>query len=106
LVTNQPPASGPSAAIPPITEPQIPKAIARSRPRNVAFTIESVAGRISAAPTPCRKRPARRTVPGGASAVIRLAPRKTRRPQMNTRRRPVTSPTRPTLIRSAAKTSE
>ena len=91
--------------MPPIVDPQMPNAIARSRPWKVAFTIESVEGRISAPPTPWRNRP-RSTVPFGARAVTRLAARKTTRPSTKTRRLPPTSPTRPTLISSAAKTSE
>ena len=81
------------AAKPPIVEPQMAKATARSLPTNSAFTVESVAGRIIAPPIPWRNRPTMSTEPLGAVAATRLAPMNTTTPVRKSRRRPQRSPT-------------
>ncbi len=105
-VVSQPPTSGPTAAMPPIVEPQTAKAMARSRPAKTAFTVDRVDGRIIAAPTPCSTRAAMSIVPPTANPARTLATTKTTMPRRNSRRRPWMSPTRPTVSSSAAKTSE
>ena len=55
-VVSQPPSSGPSAAVPPIVEPQTAKAMARSRPRNPALSMDSEVGSIIAPAMPCSTR--------------------------------------------------
>ena len=52
----RPPTSGPIASASAETPAQMPIAIPRCRGGNVAVMIESVAGFISAAPTPCTTR--------------------------------------------------
>ena len=63
LVVNQPPSSGPSAAMPPMTAPQMPKAMARSWPRKLVLRMDCVEGTIMAPPTPWRSRAAISIVP-------------------------------------------
>ena len=105
-VVSRPPRNGPIAAIPPIVEPQIAKAIARSLPRNIALTVDSVAGRIIAPPMPCRKRPKVSIEALPAVAATRLAAMNQTVPIANSLRRPTMSPTRPSVISNEAKTSE
>src|SRR5690606_9350594 len=104
-VASAPPASGPSAAMPLITDPQIPKAMARSRPVNTAFTVDSVAGRLIEAPTPCRARAPMSAAPPPARAAATLAAVNPALPGPPIRRRPNRSPARPNGISSAANTS-
>ena len=59
--------------MPPMTEPQMPKAMARSRPRKFALRIDWVAGRIVAPPTPCRSRAAMSSSPAGEAGEHRGA---------------------------------
>ena len=59
----RPPTSGPIASASAETPAQIPIAVPRWRGGNVAVMIESVAGFISAAPTPCTTRAAISTPP-------------------------------------------
>ena len=54
----RPPTSGPIASASAETPAQIPIAVPRCRGGNVTVMIESVAGFISAAPTPCTTRAA------------------------------------------------
>jgi hypothetical protein len=105
-VVSQPPTSGPIAATPPMVDPQIAKAMARSRPTKRAFTVERVEGRIIAPPTPWRNRPRMRISPLGARAATRLAPTNTTVPSRKRRRRPHRSPARPAEMSRAAKTRE
>ena len=51
-VVSHPPSSGPTAAIPPMVEPHTANAMARSRPTNVAFSVDRVEGSSIAAPRP------------------------------------------------------
>ena len=52
LVVSHPPSNGPNAAIPPMTAPQMPNAMARSRPRKLVLRMDWVAGRTIAPPRP------------------------------------------------------
>ena len=87
-VVSQPPTSGPTAAAPAITAPQMPKAIALSRPRKVALTVERVAGRISAAPIPWAQRDQISSPVSRAPAAARLAATKSATPIRNISRLP------------------
>ena len=62
-----PPTSGPIASASAETPAQIPIAVPRCRGGNVAVMIDSVAGFISAAPTPCTMRAPTRKCAFGAS---------------------------------------
>lgn len=83
LVVSHPPTTGPTAAIPPMVEPQIAKAMPRSRPVKSALTVENVAGRIIAPPTPCRRRAAINVVPEYDMAAKTLATPKVRMPRIS-----------------------
>ncbi len=103
-VVSQPPRSGPTATMPPIVEPQTAKAMARSRPRNVALMIDRVVGRIIAPPTPCTTRARIRSSPVAARAANTDAATKTTTPRRSILRRPTRSARVPKTMRSAAKT--
>ena len=103
-VVSQPPRSGPTAAIPPIVDPQTAKAIVRSRPRNVALSSDRVAGRIIAPPTPCRNRAAMSSSPVAASAAATDAAAKMTTPTRSIRRLPKRSARLPKTSSSEAKT--
>ena len=92
--------------MPPIVEPQTAKAIARSRPWNTAFTVDNVAGRIIAAPTPCSSRAAMSAAPLAEKPAMMLAITNTTMPTTKSLRRPWMSPTRPTVSSSAANMRE
>jgi hypothetical protein len=66
----------------------MPIALPRSRGAKVAVMIESVAGFISAPPSPCTTRAPIRKPPLGARPQARLAPVKIARPTMKISRRP------------------
>ena len=76
LVVSQPPSSGPSAAVPPMVAPQTPKAMPRSRPRNVALSRDSEVGSIMAPPMPCRARAPISVPPLWATAASTLEARR------------------------------
>jgi hypothetical protein len=82
---------------------QIPIALPRSASPNVADTIASVAGVISAAPTPWTTRAPTSSASPPASPPATDAPVKTASPARNARLRPKTSPIRPPVSRRAAK---
>ena len=67
--------------------------------------IESVAGIISAAPTPCTTRLATRSVWLAASPAVAEERAKMTTPKRNMRRRPKMSPSRPPVASSTAKES-
>ncbi len=104
-VVSQPPRSGPNATMPPIVDPQIAKAIPRSRPLKVALMRDSVVGRIIAPPKPCTTRARMSSAAVGASAAPRDASVKTTTPMSSMRRRPMRSAIVPQMSRVAAKTS-
>ncbi|MNW57419.1 hypothetical protein D3C74_352260 [compost metagenome] len=105
-VVSQPPRSGPTAAMPEITAPQMPNATARSLPRNVALTVDRVAGRTNAPPTPWIRRATIRVPASSAWEARMLPPRKTTTPTRSRLRRPSRSPRRPAVSSSAANTTE
>ncbi len=105
-MVSTPPRNGPTAAMPPMVEPQMANAIARSRPRNRLLTVDRVAGRIIAPPMPCRNRPRISIALLCAVAATRLARTNHTAPIRNRRRRPRMSAIRPSVISSAANTSE
>ena len=104
-VVSQPPRSGPTAAMPPIVEPQTAKAMPRSRPRKVALISDSVVGRIIAPPTPCTKRAAISMPPEVDRAARIEDAAKMTTPISSIRFRPMRSATLPKTRSSAAKTS-
>ena len=103
-VVNQPPSSGPTAAIPPMVEPQTAKAMPRSRPRNVALMSDSVVGRIIEPPMPWTSRARMSSPPLGATAAAIEASTKIATPSSMSRRRPKRSARLPNTSRSDANT--
>ena len=83
----------------------MPIARPRSRGANVALMIDSVAGFISAPPSPCTTRAPIRNPPLGAKPQARLAPVNTARPSMKISRRPKKSASFPPISMNAAKVS-
>ncbi len=94
-MVSQPPSSGPSAAVPPMVEPQTANAMPCSRPVKVALSSYSEVGRIIAPPMPCRARPAISSAGSPTSAQSTLAAVKVSTPIRNSRRRPDRSAVRP-----------
>jgi len=84
----RPPASGPIASASAETPAQIPIAWPRCRGGNVATMIESVAGFMSAAPSPCTARAPIRNPALGARPHAREDSEKTTSPTTKMRRRP------------------
>ena len=80
-------------------------AVTWSLPLNSMGMIASVAGRMAAAPTPIRARPAISMLVVGARAASTEAAAKMTRPMPSTRRRPKMSPRRPAAMTSAPQTS-
>ena len=72
--------SGPIAAMPPIVAPQMPNAIARSRPRKLVLRIDWVDGRIIAPPMPWKTRARMSSSPVGAAPASTDANAKITRP--------------------------
>ena len=101
---RMPPKSTPAAApLPPIA-PQIPSALLRSEPSsNVVVMIESVAGEMIAAPSPCTARAAISTPIESARPQASDATAKSAMPIMNMRRRPSRSAARPPSRRKPPK---
>ena len=104
-VVSQPPSSGPRAAAPPIVEPQMAKATARSLPRKFALMIDNDVGSINAPPRPCSSRAPINSVPLLDTAASTLASTNTTMPRLNSSRRPHRSASRPNINRKAANTS-
>ena len=100
-----PPASGPIAAAPEITAPHTPKAAARYLPRNTAFTVESVAGMIIAAPRACTARAAISPAASPELAANTLPATNTTSPTRKSNRRPHRSASRPVDSSRAASTT-
>ena len=98
-----PPSSGPRAAMPLMTAPQMPKAAARSLPWKSEFTDDRVDGNTSAPPTPWTVREAMREPGPDAVAASRDPPTKRTTPVAKVVRRPIRSPRRPAPSRRAAK---
>src|SRR4051812_37827732 len=93
---STPPSRTPATAPTAPTAPQAPSAVLRSLPSaNVVVRIESAAGVISAAPSPCRARapisaPSLHASPESSEAAVKITS-----PTTKTRRRPTRSATRP-----------
>ena len=85
---SNPPTSGPNAKASAETPAQIPMAVPRCRGGNVAVMIDSVAGFISAAPTPCTVRAAISELAPPARPHQSEAAVKMTRPTMKIERRP------------------
>ena len=104
--SNQPPVTGPSATPSPEQPAQIAIALARSlASRNTLVRIESVAGMMSAPPTPIR---ARQAISWFADPAIEATTDPTPKiaiPIIRAPRRPYLSPRNPAVSRSPAKTS-
>ena len=92
---STPPRNTPRADAIPAIAPQTPSAFSRSPPVNVVVTIESAAGSIIAAPTPCARRAPTRTLALPASPPLSEENANTRIPATRTRRRPSRSAARP-----------
>ena len=105
-VASHPPISGPTAAMPPMVEPQMAKAMPRARPVNIAFSVDRVLGSTIAAPRPCTSRDAISMAGLVAAPAPRLASMNTTSPIAYSRLRPYRSPIRPTVSMREAKTSE
>ncbi len=94
--SSQPPMIGPAATATPLTALQIPIALARSPGSvKVLVRIASVAGKISAAPTPISARPAMSISALPASPANADVAPNTTRPTMSARLRPYRSPSPP-----------
>jgi hypothetical protein len=94
---STPPTSGPIASASAETPAQIPIAVPRWHGGKVAVMIESVAGFIRAAPTPCTVRAAISEVAPAARPHHREAPVKITSPAMKIARRPSRSASLPPL---------
>ncbi len=104
-VTRPPEMAGAAAWPTAVVAIQALNAVTCSRAVNSRGMMASVAGRIAAAPTPMRARPAMRSVVVGASAASTEAAANTTRPMSRTRRRPKMSPSRPAAMTSAPQVS-
>ncbi len=100
-----PPTTGPIATAAPVTAPNTPKAVPRSRPWKAWAKSASEVENIIAPPTPCTAR-ARLSISGvvdkpqmAEEAVNTISP------STNTRRRPIRSATDPAVSRKAASVS-
>ena len=100
-----PPTTGPIATAAPVTAPNTPKAVPRSRPWKAWASSASEVAYIIAPPTPCTAR-ARLSISGvvespqtAEEAVNTISP------SVNTRRRPIRSATEPAVSRKAASVS-
>ena len=102
---SQPPTSGPMARAIADTPAQMPIAWPRSAGGNALVMIDSVAGIISAAPTPCRARDATSQPSDGAKPIVAEAIAKMDTPVRNMNRRPKMSPRRPPVTSSTANVS-
>ena len=100
-----PPRTGPTATAAPVTAPNTPKAVPRSRPWKACASSASEVANIIAPPVPCTAR-ARLSISGvvdrpqTAEALVN-----TTRPATNTRLRPIRSATEPEVRRNAASVS-
>ena len=102
---RKPPSSGPAASARAETPAQVPIALPRSWAGKALVMIESVAGIISAAPTPWTTRLITSAVSVGASPAVAEEAAKIVTPVRNMRRRPRMSPSRPPVASSTANES-
>ena len=100
---SRPPSSGPIATARPVTAPQTPKAVPRSRPRNASASRASETANMIAPPTPCNPRES------WSISVLVANPHRTEatvkivRPIRYIRRRPNMSARLPAVSRNAAR---
>ena len=103
---STPPSRTPAAPPEPATAPQAPSALLRSAPsEKVVVTIESAAGERSAAPRPWTARAAISAPSDSAKPPTSEASAKRTSPDMNTRRRPSRSASRPPSSKKPPKVS-
>ena len=100
-----PPTSGPIATAPPTVAPQIPIALARSRPSNSWAISASAVANIAAAPAPWRPRATLSSVGSPESPQASEATMNSAKPKLKTRRRPSRSPIEPATSRNEASVS-
>ena len=100
-----PPTSGPMATAPPTVAPQMPIALARSRPSNSWAIRASAVANIAAAPAPCRPRAKLSIVGVVERPQMNEATMKRPKPMLKTRRRPSRSPIEPKTSRNEASVS-
>ena len=101
--SSQPPTIGPTAIPTPVLAPQSPIARARSRRSvNTLVSRDSVAGKISAAPSPITARAAISSPGLFPNPPAKLEAAKTTNPAINTPLRPTRSPRLPAASTNAA----
>jgi hypothetical protein len=105
LSTRKPPTTGPIASASALTPAHVPIALPRSCGGNALAMIDSVAGIMNAAPTPCTARHATSHASPRAKAIMPLDSANVTTPMRNVRRRPKMSPSRPPVTSSTAKAS-
>ena len=103
--SSSPPASGPRPIPTAASAAQMPIALPRSAPLNRLAMIDSVAGMISAAPTPISARTAITASADSATSAPRLATPKIVTPACSASLRPSRSPSVPNTSSSPANTS-
>ena len=102
---STPPTSGPTATEAPVTAPQTPNAVPRSRPWKAEASSASEVANMNAPPMPCSARARLRTSGVPASAHSAEATVKITIPITKTRRRPNRSASEPPVSSSAASVS-
>ena len=100
---RKPPSTGPMASARADTPAHVPIALPRSCAGKAFVMIDSVAGIISAAPTPWTARPATSHESVGERPMAALDAAKITTPARNIRRRPKMSPRRPPVTSRTAK---
>ena len=105
-LVSRPPRTGPSATLMPVTAPQTPKAVPRSRPWNVWARSASEVANMIAPPTPWAAREAISIVGDWARPQSTEPAVKTTKPVAKRRRRPKRSASDPVGSISAASESE
>ena len=102
---STPPTSGPTATEAPVTAPQTPNAVPRSRPWKAEASSASEVANMNAPPMPCSARARLRTSGVPASAHSSEATVKITIPITKIRRRPNRSASEPPVSSSAASVS-
>ena len=102
---SRPPSSGPMATARPVTAPQTPNAVPRSRPRNASASSARETANMIAPPMPCRPRESWSIRVLVAKPHRTEAPVNTTRPIRYSRRRPYMSARLPAVSRNAARVS-
>ena len=102
---RKPPTTGPIASARADTPAQVPIALPRSCGSKTLVTIESVAGIMNAAPTPCTTRLAISEAESDATPAVAEETANSVTPIRNPRRRPKMSPSLPPVASRTAKLS-